>query len=79
MKWKTNSKLALGSIRYRKKFAWLPVVCDFDGEVYTVWLETYRVKEEYRKVTRATQIGTIDVGAWVVTERIVLFWEFDAV
>ena len=75
MKWKVNSKPKEGDIRYRTKFAWFPVHCYIDGELYNIWFETYKSKECY---------GTVLVNSggyyrykwqWKLVERIPLFWE----
>lgn len=56
MKWK-NKKPKLGEVRFRTLFAWFPE--EIGG--YTVWLERYKVKEEF--LVDHDRIG------WFITSR----------
>lgn len=46
MKWKVTAPPAIGHVRERRAFAWLPLKT---GDAYTVWLESYGIHEEYRQ------------------------------
>lgn len=48
MKWKKESVPKHGDMRVRFKFAFFPVVTECNNERYTVWLETYGIKEWFR-------------------------------
>ena len=74
MKWKVDSKPKEGNIRYRRKFAWLPVHCYIDAEMYYIWLETYKVKECYKKALDNSGFYRYKLQ-WKLVERIPLFWE----
>lgn len=79
MKWKANSKPKEGDIRYRRKFAWFPVHCYIDTEMYYIWLETYQVKERYEKIlVQEDGYYRYELG-WKLRERTALFWEHESV
>ena len=70
MKWKTKPEPQHGDIRYSKIFAIFPVVTKFEGVKYTVWLETFVVKEKYFKFSDRPELNN-----WKILERIPLFYE----
>jgi hypothetical protein len=70
MKWKTKPEPQHGDIRYSKIFAIFPVVTKFEGVKYTVWLETFQVKEKYFKFSDRPELNN-----WKILERMPLFGE----
>ena len=72
MKWLTKKTLPkVGDTRTKRKFAFFPVVTDYD---YTVWLETYESLQEYRYTKRANpHVGTVMRYDWDEIKRIPLW------
>ena len=66
MRWKTNKpEPKEGDIRYRNKFAFFPTVVND----YRVWLESYQVTEEFKKIA-ALDTSYIDWKLeWVEVSR----------
>jgi hypothetical protein len=72
VKWKTKPEPQNGDIRHRDIFAIFPVVTKFEGVEYTVWLETFRVREKYHVFTDRPELNH-----WRILERMPLFGEHE--
>lgn len=68
MKWKTKPEPKHGDIRTREIFAIFPVVTKWEDDEYTVWLETFGVKERY-----CVFVGRPELNKWKIIERFPLF------
>lgn len=78
MKWKVKARPVKGDTRIRTKFAWTPTFVYKDTEVYKVWLETYRVTEEYTKTYVNSDNGYYYCRrVWKVVKREPLFGEHE--
>lgn len=56
MKWKTEQygTPLVGATRIKRKFAWLPKICDGG---YTVWIETYDSHQVYTEIKMYSHLG----------------------
>jgi hypothetical protein len=60
--WKRKKELKIGTLRVRKKFAFIPVKIDD----LCFWFETYFVKEEYQSRTIR---NLIKAPEWTIIDR----------
>jgi hypothetical protein len=65
MKWKTKPDPKHGDTRTREIFAIFPVTTEWEGTEYTVWLETFGVKEMYFEYKPCDA----HLNAWMIIER----------
>ena len=73
MKWKAKKQPKEGDFRCRKVFAWFPTKV----EEYTVWLETYEVKEFYQAIAVVGEFNDIHKELqWVETDRWTLVYMY---
>ncbi len=81
MKWKAEFRRepVEGTIRVRRKFAWLPVHYYIDTEMYYCWLESYQVTEKYTKTLVKRGSYYAYELQWKVVERRPLYWEGESV
>jgi hypothetical protein len=78
MKWKAESNKKEGTIRVRRKFAWLPVHFYIDTELYYVWLETYEITEEYKNIPTNYGDGYYRRNLqWKIIKQEPLYWEHE--
>lgn len=66
MRWKKVENKE-GDIRTRTKFAWFPT----QVETYTVWLEFYLVKEEYKVVAVLEEGHFYPELRWVIQDKMI--------
>jgi hypothetical protein len=73
MKWKTKPAPKHGDTRKRKIFAIFPVTAEWGGVEYTVWLETFQVKEMYFEYPNDPHLD-----GWTIVDRYPLFGEHES-
>lgn len=66
MRWKKIEPKE-GDVRTRQKFAWFPT----QVEDYTVWLEFYIVKEQYKTVAVIDEGHFYPEMRWVIQDKII--------
>jgi hypothetical protein len=74
MKWKAKPNPKHGDTRKRRIFAFFPVITEWGGVKYTVWLETFQVKEMYYEYAPCRS----EFNGWKIIERMPLFGEHEA-
>jgi hypothetical protein len=66
MKWPVKQPANVGDTRNRKVFAWLPTICNHWDKTsalnhsYHVWLEHYKITEEYKEDWVVISRGVIE-------------------
>ena len=70
MKWKAKKEPKEGDFRCRKVFAWFPTRVND----YTVWLESFEVKEVYQMVALTDENVIHGQLEWVEVDRWDLVW-----
>jgi hypothetical protein len=77
MKWKISEGPFEGDTRVKTRFALFPVSIHKDNEHYVIWLETYRITEQYQKVTDYSYDRARDELQWKVIKREMLYGEHE--